>query len=321
MIHIYLLAYILLQSPWPAVLQLAAEAPTDAGIAAPVAVGTRTPPYDLLLQSDSRDAMTPCEVAPVEPAADPGGGGAAGVGGVGVGVGTAVGGGGAWPCVSSTVMFARTRAPAVLAVLGRLKEQTALDATALTTSAGAATGGGGGVGSVGVPSAAQTLTSLLSAAPSGLRWRLLPASNFPNGFVAFRRPLDASWSVTADTHPGTTVPASVVLLRADWTPGPATSRYLLREVGLWPLDGSSLSTSPPPPTRWLAYGADGDADAALHRQRGSLRAALMLAQLLKRTFVLPPFWRRTAHDGSSRPCTFAYLFDYETFAQASVVSE
>ena len=63
--------------------------------------------------------------------------------------------------------------------------------------------------------------------------------------------------------------------------------------------------------------ADGDADAALHRQRGSLRAALMLAQLLKRTLVLPPFWRRTAHDGSSRPCTLAYLFDYETFAQAS----
>ena len=87
-------------------------------------------------------------------------------------------------------------------------------------------------------------------------------------------------------------------------------------MGLWPLDGSSLSTSPPPPTRWLAYGADGDADAALHRQRGSLRAALMLAQLLKRALVLPPFWRRTAHDGSSRPCTLAYLFDYETFAQA-----
>ena len=307
-------------------LRLAAEAPTDAGIAAPVAAGTRTPPYDLLLQSDSRDAMTPCEVALAEPAANPGGGssdsagGAGGVGGVSVGVGTAAGGGGVWPCVSSTVMFARTRAPAVLAVLGRLKEQTALDAAALTTMAGAATGSsGGGVG--GVLSAAQTLTSLLSAAPSELRWRLLPASTFPNGFVAFRRPLDASWSVTADTHPGTAVPASVVLLRADWTPGPATSRYLLREVGLWPLDGSSLSTSPPPPTRWLAYGADGDADAALHRQRGSLRAALMLAQLLKRTLVLPPFWRRTAHDASSRPCTFAYLFDYETFAQASVVSE
>ena len=44
-------------------LQLAAEAPTDAGVAAPVAAGTRTPPYDLLLQSDSRDATTPCEVA------------------------------------------------------------------------------------------------------------------------------------------------------------------------------------------------------------------------------------------------------------------
>ena len=305
-------------------LQLAAEAPTDAGVAAPVAAGTRTHPYDLLLQSDSRDATTPCEVAQVEPAANPGGGGSDGAGGagiVGVGVGTAAGGGGAWPCASSTVMFARTRAPAVLAVLGRLKEQTARDAAALTSTAGAAVGGGGGGGGVGgwgvgVPSAAQTLTSLLSAAPPGLRWRLLPASTFPNGFVAFRRPLDASWSASAHTHPGTAVPASVVLLRADWTPGPATSRYLLREVGLWPLDGSSLSTSPPPPTRWLAYGADGDADAALHRQRGSLRAALMLAQLLKRALVLPPFWRRTAHDGSSRPCTLAYLFDYETFAQA-----
>lgn len=296
-------------------LQLAAEAPTDAGVAAPVAAGTRTHPYDLLLQSDSRDATTPCEVAQVEPAANPGGGGSDGAGGagiVGVGVGTAAGGGGAWPCASSTVMFARTRAPAVLAVLGRLKEQTARDAAALISTAGAAVGGWG----VGVPSAAQTLTSLLSAAPPGLRWRLLPASTFPNGFVAFRRPLDASWSASAHTHPGTAVPASVVLLRADWTPGPATSRYLLREVGLWPLDGSSLSTSPPPPTRWLAYGADGDADAALHRQRGSLRAALMLAQLLKRALVLPPFWRRTAHDGSSRPCTLAYLFDYETFAQA-----
>ena len=56
------------------------------------------------------------------------------------------------------------------------------------------------------------------------------------------------------------------------------------------------------PTRWLAYGADSDADAGLHRQRGSLRAALMLAQLTKRTLVLPPFWRRAAHDASSRPC-------------------
>ena len=212
-------------------LQLAAEAPTDAGVAAPVAAGTRTPPYDLLLQSDSRDATTPCEVAQAEPAANPGGGGSDGAGGagnVGVGVGTAAGGGGAWPCASSTVMFARTRAPAVLAVLGRLKEQTALDAAALTSTAGAAVGGGGGgvVGGwgVGVPSAAQTLTSLLSAAPPGLRWRLLPASTFPNGFVAFRRPLDASWSASAHTHLGTAVPASVVLLRADWTPGPATSR-------------------------------------------------------------------------------------------------
>ena len=49
-------------------LQLAAQAPTDAGVAAPVAAGTRTPPYDLLLQSDSRDATTPCEVAQAEPA-------------------------------------------------------------------------------------------------------------------------------------------------------------------------------------------------------------------------------------------------------------
>lgn len=49
----------LLQSPWPSLLQLAAEAPSvaAAGNAVPTAVaaaatGTREPPYDLLLQSE-----------------------------------------------------------------------------------------------------------------------------------------------------------------------------------------------------------------------------------------------------------------------------
>ena len=54
-------------------------------------------------------------------------------------------------------------------------------------------------------------------------------------------------------------------------------------------------------------------DGGLCRQRGALRAALLLARLLKRTLVLPPFW--STPRGGGRAVGLSYFYDYAAFAE------
>lgn len=67
------------------------------------------------------------------------------------------------------------------------------------------------------PTAAATVAAPMAArAPSAdtsVRWRLLEPALFPNGFLAFRRPLSLLWRARRNDSDA---PAAVVMLRASW---------------------------------------------------------------------------------------------------------
>lgn len=145
-----------------------------------------------------------------------------------------------------------------------------------------------------------------------VRWRLLEPTLFQNGHVAFRRPALAP---QREHQNGSDAPAAAVMLRASWPwlrsghrESEGLLRYVLREARLWRLPRSGAR-----PGRWLGYGVSSAADSQLYRQRGALRSALMLARILRRTLVLPPFWT-TEH--GSRTAAFNSLYDYDAFNAA-----
>lgn len=147
---------------------------------------------------------------------------------------------------------------------------------------------------------------------AAVRWRLLEPSCFPNGFIAFRRPLSTQWR---ERRSDNDAPAAVVMLRASWpylragqVDDAAELRYRLREMRLWLPTPAERETQPR--GRFLAYGVTGAVDGPLHRQRGALQSALMLCRVLRRTLILPPFWT-SAHGG--RRADLASLYDYRAF--------
>lgn len=134
------------------------------------------------------------------------------------------------------------------------------------------------------------------AAAAALRWGLLPADAFPNGFVYFYRPLGA--------------PEPPVLVHANWINGVRDKVYHLREAGLWAVGDA------PGVARLLSVRDDcerhGRCDVASQLQ--ALRDTLGLARMLNRTIVLPrlPLLRQRP---SVRAATLAHFIDYASFAQ------
>ena len=102
-------------------------------------------------------------------------------------------------------------------------------------------------------------------------------------------------------------------------PDAPTRRYALAELGIWQpraeklLFGGGRATADERHKLYVAYAADPEADGGLCRQRGALRAALLLARLLKRTLVLPPFW--STPRGGGRAVGLSYFYDYAAFAE------
>ena len=146
----------------------------------------------------------------------------------------------------------------------------------------------------------QDMLNRALATAADMRWALLPAGLFPNGFVYFYR------SVIAPDGP--------VLVHANWVNGVAEKIYHLREGGLWAL--------PPPPEladrRFLSYGdgidhgSGGVASISAHRR--ALRDALAIARALGRTLIVPQL---PLLPGRSAPKSqvLSHFFDYSAFAR------
>ena len=146
----------------------------------------------------------------------------------------------------------------------------------------------------------QDMLNRALATATDMRWALLPAGLFPNGFVFFYR------SVIA--------PGGPVLVHANWVNGVAEKIYHLREGGLWAL--------PPPPEladrRFLSYGdgidhgSGGIASICAHRR--ALRDALAIARALGRTLIVPQL---PLLPGKSAPKSqvLSHFFDYSAFAR------
>ena len=220
-------------------------------------------PYDLLLQSDARDAITLVETSPfllrdrlrLPKASNV----------------TYVNGG---------VFFARGTHG-----VARLFEDT----WALTSQ------------DLGVLNEQDCLNRMLLA--SYIRWAPLPPELFPNGYVFFRRPvLHGTISQThlafSDQLAASHGP---VLLHCNWINGIPAKRFLFREILVWanaPADlamGSSADVSADGSDgvaqRYLAYTiGETAAERSLGAQMHALRTALALAHITNRTLLLPAFY-------------------------------
>lgn len=86
------------------------------------------------------------------------------------------------------------------------------------------------------------------------------------------------------------MPASLVLLSASDMPNDPTRALAFKEWGLWRVGRVDLSGG-----KFVGFEVPREVDSSLVRQRGALRAGLMVAALLKRTLVLPSLW--SAEDG------------------------
>ena len=223
-------------------------------------------PYDLLLQSDARDATTLAESSPFLLRDRLHMSNASGV--------TYINGG---------VFFARgTHAVA------RLFEDTWAMASQ----------------DLGTLNEQDCLNRMLIA--SSLRWAPLPPHLFPNGYVYFRRPIAASMSSAhigpiAD-QPLLQMPlAAPVLVHCNWINGIPAKRFLLREAMIW----GDRSPADYPGARVVGgVGGDGSSgdgggshlaymlgpeQATLGAQVRALVSAIALSVASNRTLVLPSF--------------------------------
>ncbi|KAL1520751.1 hypothetical protein AB1Y20_022317 [Prymnesium parvum] len=141
-----------------------------------------------------------------------------------------------------------------------------------------------------------------------LRWKLLDPVKYPNSIISFRRPPQEAWQRLREDNQA--VPSAIVLLSTAGLPNEHTKEYLLREWGLW--RATTPAEDEVSTRRFLAYDVPAAVDSSLVRQRGALRAALMIAGLVKRTLVLPAFWSLAGEGGKQVP--FSFLFDYRAFA-------
>ena len=111
----------------------------------------------------------------------------------------------------------------------------------------------------------------------------------------------------------------LVLASMSGAPMLATKRYTLTEMNLWLMGDSAAAHGnirQQEPLRegerggWLGYDVS-DSDCALYRQRRSLKSALLMAQVLRRSLLLPKF---CSHTDGGRTVPMSFLFDYERFA-------
>lgn len=146
----------------------------------------------------------------------------------------------------------------------------------------------------------QDLLNKALATTKDVRWNLLPATLFPNGFVYFYRTIPA--------------PGEPVLVHCNWVNGVKEKVYHLSQAGLWALPPPSW----PPAQRYLSYdggidhGPDGIAGIAAHRR--ALRDALAIARALGRTLLLPRIPLLPGQD-SPRSLVLSHFFDFAAFAQ------
>ena len=135
-----------------------------------------------------------------------------------------------------------------------------------------------------------------------LRWKLLPPSTFPNGFIHFLRPI-------ADFD-------EAVLVHANWIDGIEAKVYHLREAGVWiapdeqhPLASERLLSI----GEGTGIGPHGTRSITAHWR--ALHDALVLAHILNRTLVLPSM-PISQHPTTRAARTVAHFFDYKAFAEA-----
>jgi hypothetical protein len=132
---------------------------------------------------------------------------------------------------------------------------------------------------------------------SSLRWAPLPPYLFPNGYVYFRRPVRdpppsraSSLRMTAtraDVEEGSS--SGPVLVHCNWINGIAAKRFLLREALLW--TGDDARDSSRANGRLLVYSMGNSAEErTLGAQMHAFAAALALATQTNRTLVLPSFF-------------------------------
>lgn len=98
--------------------------------------------------------------------------------------------------------------------------------------------------------------------------------------------MQEAWSSFRDDNPA--VPSAITLFSTADLPDELTKQYVLREMGLWRARSArhqELSSR-----YFIGYDVATAVDCSLVRQRGALRAGLMVASVLGRTLVLPPFW-------------------------------
>ena len=142
----------------------------------------------------------------------------------------------------------------------------------------------------------QDLLNKELAGGSTVRWGVLPAVDFPNGFVYFTRPVPSL--------------AKPVLLHANWIGGVDEKVYHLREAGLWalgaavPLNARRLLSI----GDWIDRGPEGPLGIAAHRR--SLRDALAIADALNRTLILPRLPVSLGGPSRRNSTTIAHFFDY-----------
>uniref|UniRef100_A0A7S2JM85 Uncharacterized protein n=1 Tax=Haptolina brevifila TaxID=156173 RepID=A0A7S2JM85_9EUKA len=113
-------------------------------------------------------------------------------------------------------------------------------------------------------------------------------------------------------HLHTDLPNHVAMVSTRGEPNAETQAYLMRELGLWRV-GDDQQAAVINATRWLTFSV-GQADCPLVRQRGALRSALLMAEVLHRTLVLPRLCLLA--DSSDATVPFSELFDYGRFAAA-----
>ena len=296
--------------------------------------GVTGAPSSLLLQEASAEFCTG------DPETEAGGLEAGEGGGLGGASGGGSANGGASPgptCVSTNAMAIRggsSHATAALAAYGRrLLRMSAISGTdgELLSS----------------PARRQTalLTALGDARAAGLRWSILRRTAFPSYTSLAYGPRstllwpsqpadpasighdcsggDGSAMTSERIRPFQSSPLALVSTTA--ARDAPTRRYVLRELNAWLVDdrgrnvllrgmaggerggGGGVSG-------WLGYDV-GEGECALYRQRRSLRSALMMAIVLRRSLVLPRFCSH-AQGPASRTVPFSFLFDYGAFAAA-----
>ena len=157
---------------------------------------------------------------------------------------------------------------------------------------------------------AQTLERSSSALTSPKKWDLLDATRFVSYGALMRH------RVPGEAQGGA---GALVLASMSGAPMLATKRYTLTEMNLWLMGDSAAAHGnirQQEPLRegerggWLGYDVS-DSDCALYRQRRSLKSALLMAQVLRRSLLLPKF---CSHTDGGRTVPMSSLFDYERFA-------